>query len=139
MTIRTIIIAIAFLIPISAGAQTEVSCTAVHDSNETRIGRWQGGAVHFENQGVLVRLDVGRSGFGGSEILFFTEPDCSGDIYMHADNPGDFFARHRIVGDDVWHVDPADAGVDVLVESLQFADGDCINGALLGDGVPAHH
>lgn len=127
----------ALLSPISAEAQTDVDCVAVHDTNDTRIGRWQGGGVHFEDQGVLVRLDVGAGGFGVSENLFYTEPACTGDEYMHEGDFGDFFARRRIIGSDVWHIDPADVGVEVPVESYRDASGSCNEGANLGDGVPA--
>ncbi len=41
MTIRTIVLAMAVLIPISAGAQTAAECVAVYDWNGTRVGRTQ--------------------------------------------------------------------------------------------------
>ena len=61
MTIRTIVLAIALLVPISAGAQESADCVAGYDSNGMRVGRVDTidnlqGVVFFPDQGRLAKL-----------------------------------------------------------------------------------
>jgi hypothetical protein len=90
MKIRAIILAIAFLVPISAGAQTDVDCVALVDSDGNRVARLLGNqhvtpVFYIEDNGFAVPLLVGGQAiFGTRNQLRFTDTTCSSAPYVNS-------------------------------------------------------
>ena len=138
MTIRVIVLAIVFLVSISAGAQTGAFCVAAYDSNGIRVGstdrlslNGSEAIVFLENQGILVILEINRTVLSGRNTVLFTGADCTGDAYIEWTEVGELQPRATVVGTDLWHLDPTgDLEPFVFMESKRTrndAAGACNN------------
>ena len=124
MTIRIILFAVAFLIPISAGAQTPVDCMAVYDANGTRVARTYEGVgtvvvpldTVFSDQGRLFVLKAATDRIFGDAELLFTGDDCTGDAFITL--PG-WLPRAHLLADstDGWYPDETAAPVTIIRHS----------------------
>ena len=86
MTIRSIMLAVAFLVPMSASAQTGAFCTAVYDANGSRVGQAAQAlgvtTLLLSQNGRVVRLNVTATEISGGGAVFYSEAGCTGDAYM---------------------------------------------------------
>ena len=78
MPIRSLLLAVALLVPVSASAQLPIAdCAAFYDADDNRIGRVSANdspGVYFDVGGSAIFLGVGGSnGFNISGTLFFTD------------------------------------------------------------------
>ena len=144
MTIRTIVLAVVFLVPMSAGAQTDAGCAAVYDSIGTRVGRLHdsGGGdatVLFEHEGRVAKIIFTRNEINDTEKVFFTEANCTGDAFMRT--RGQVVTVAQAVGNDVWYPDHGAAELFAQpIESNQDQFGFCDNDGLteVSQVVPAY-
>ena len=130
----------ALLIPISASAQTDAECVAVHDSNGTRVGRAHSGDttdIHLSHQGRVVMLRVGRDGFQSNGRVWFIGANCTGEAFMSASG-GTVTDPAIIVGADVWYPDQSLPDATILPASALEAQGNCVaRDTEVGSAVPA--
>ena len=103
---RLLFIVGILFVPAPAPAQTEFECTAIYDSNGTRMYRGDSFVI-LEHEGVLVRIHVRPNGFASGGHLYFLEPNCTGDTYMY-ETKNRFWSNSHIIGRDVWYVDTAE-------------------------------
>jgi len=143
MRITLVVLAAMTLVPMSAGALTEIECAAVYDSVGTRVGRAAdvGGQprVLFEHEGRVVFFQVSRKKIESIESVLFTEANCMGDAFIH--HSGRLSGGYNVVGTNVWYPDLlAPAATLDLAPALSKLDtfGVCTDGSFIATGlVPA--
>ena len=132
----------ALLVPISASAQTDAECAAIHDWNGTRVGRVQhadtGGArVLFDDGGRIAMVTFDRNSTRSIGEVFFTGGNCTGDMFMYSQ--GLVAIEAHVVGSDVWYPDLSAAPVLIQMESKYLSDGRCSEGSFaIGGVLPAY-
>jgi hypothetical protein len=141
MTIRAIVLAVVFLVPISASAQTDAECVAVHDFNGIRVARADNAdrytEIHLSHQGRVVVLRVGRDEFVTSGTVYFTDANCTDGAFMTTLNaaPG---SLALVVGTDVWYPDQTFPLATRLPASSIDTRGNCVDqDTPVDDTVPA--
>ncbi len=89
--IRSLLFAVALLVPVTANAQTDAFCTAVYDADGTRVGRADNGGtasglsgvenhLFFVHQGRIARITARLNQLVGNASIFFTGASCTGDM-----------------------------------------------------------
>jgi hypothetical protein len=130
----------ALLVPISASAQTDTFCTAVHDANGDRVGQAaQSGGVTtllLNQNDVVVRLRAQTGRIEGNATIFYTEASCNGDAYMLA-NFVQPEAGKDYLSNEVWYQDTTVLPTYINAASQRHISGACEPTPQGGEMVPA--
>jgi hypothetical protein len=114
----------ALLIPISASAQIDAECAAVHDANGLRVGRaYQHGdftTVLLNVDGRVVNLRATRGKLRGESIVFFAEADCAGVGYIEEW----LLPEAQLIGNDLYYPDTL-AITRINLVSRRIHTGEC--------------
>jgi hypothetical protein len=131
----------ALLTPISAGAQIDAECVAVHDFNGIRVARADNAdryiEIHLSHQGRVVVLRVGRDEFVTNGTVYFTDANCTDGAFMTTLNATPA-SLARVVGTDVWYPDQTFPLATRLPASSIDTRGNCVDqDTPVDDTVPA--
>jgi len=128
------------LIAASASAQTEAFCTAAYDANGNRVGTATQSDVNttllLNQDGRIIRLDVGATQIAGNATVFYTGPGCTDNAYMLMTQLQPLAGKDPDL-DDVWYPDTLALSTTVYLQSERTNSGPCVNDFQIRDVVPA--
>ena len=137
MTLGAIILAVAFLVPISAGAQQSADCVGVYDADGARIGRVGGyfdWAISYAVGGRAITVGANNNGFKADSV-FYTDANCSSAPWLGAHN---YFGGRSFDGTTIIYPDPDAADSQISVQSrFDNTSGVCLPFSTLAPLVPA--